>query len=212
MGVVPPRRASSRCCARAATRTGALLVLDEVITGFRVARGGAQELLGVRADLTILGKVLGGGLPLAAVAGARELMQGLAPVGETYQAGTLSGNPLATAAGLATLRELGDEAYARLDRITDRLARGLRTDGVHVTSETGLLTVFFAPGPVTDYAAARGADPDAFTSFWTAMLDRGIYLPPSPFEAWFPSLAHTDEQIERTIEAAAESFEVAVAA
>jgi len=146
------------------------------------------------------------------VAGARDVMERLAPVGDTYQAGTLSGNPLATAAGLATLRELGPDAYARLGRITDRLARGLRTEGVCVASETGLLTVFFTGDPVTDYAAAQEADREAFTTFWTAMLDRGIYLPPSPFEAWFPSLAHTDEQLERTIAAAAESFELAVAA
>jgi len=212
MGLVPAAPGFLELLRERCDAAGALLVLDEVITGFRVARGGAQEKRGVRADLTVLGKVLGGGLPLAAVAGAREVMERLAPVGETYQAGTLSGNPLATAAGLATLRELGHDAYTRLDQITDRLARGLRTDGVHVASETGLLTVFFAQDAVTDYGAAQRVDREAFTTFWTAMLERGIYLPPSPFEAWFPSLAHTDEQVERTIDAATESFEVAVAA
>jgi glutamate-1-semialdehyde 2,1-aminomutase len=212
MGLVPAAPGFLELLRERCDATGALLVLDEVITGFRVARGGAQEKLGVRADLTVLGKVLGGGLPLAAVAGARDVMEGLAPVGDTYQAGTLSGNPLATAAGLATLRELDAGAYARLDRITDRLARGLRADGVRVASETGLLTVFFARDPVTDYAAAQEADREAFTTFWTAMLERGVYLPPSPFEAWFPSLAHTDEQLERTLEAAAESLELAVSA
>ncbi len=209
MGLVPPRAGFLDTLRARCDAAGALLVLDEVITGFRVARGGAQEKLGVQPDLTILGKVLGGGLPLAALAGTRDLMEQLAPIGETYQAGTLSGNPLATAAGLATLRELDHHAYARLDDITNRLARGLHANGVSVASETGLLTVFFAPSPVVDYAAAQATDHEAFRVFWTAMLERGIYLPPSPFEAWFPSLAHSDEQIDRTIEAACESFELA---
>jgi glutamate-1-semialdehyde 2,1-aminomutase len=212
MGLVPARSGFLELLRERCDATGALLVLDEVITGFRVARGGAQELLGVRPDLTILGKVLGGGLPLAAVAGRAEVMQQLAPAGPTYQAGTLSGNPLATAAGLATLRQLDDAAYERLREITGQLARALDRDDVQVAAETGLLTVFFAPAPVTDYASARAADHEAFTRFWTAMLERGIYLPPSPYEAWFPSLAHTNEQLQRTIEAAAESFEIAQAA
>jgi len=135
-------------------------------------------------------------------------MEQLAPVGATYQAGTLSGNPLATAAGLATLGRLDDAAYSRLHDITHRLADGLRGEKVQVTSETGLLTVFFSERPVTDYTSAQAADRDAFAAFWNAMLERGIYLPPSPFEAWFPSLAHSDEQVERTVEAAAESFAI----
>ena len=212
MGLVPPRSGFLQLLPDACDSHRALLVLDEVITGFRVARGGAQELLGVRPDLTILGKVLGGGLPLAAVAGRREVMEQLAPVGQTYQAGTLSGNPLATAAGLATLQELDGAAYERLGRVTRRLVQGLRADHVQVTGETGLLTVFFADRPVTDYASAQAADHAAFARFWTAMLERGIYLPPSPYEAWFPSLAHTEDQVERTIEAAAESLDVAHAA
>jgi len=212
MGLVPPRSGFLQLLRDACDSHRALLVLDEVITGFRVARGGAQELLGVRPDLTILGKVLGGGLPLAAVAGRRDVMEQLAPVGQTYQAGTLSGNPLATAAGLATLQELDGAAYERLGRVTRRLVQGLRADHVQVTGEAGLLTVFFADRPVTDYASAQAADHAAFARFWTAMLERGIYLPPSPYEAWFPSLAHTEDQVERTIEAAAESLDVAHAA
>jgi len=206
MGLVPPHEGFVQALREACDASGALLVLDEVISGFRVGRGGAQEQLGVTPDLTILGKVLGGGLPLAAVAGRRALMERLAPVGETYQAGTLSGNPLATAAGLATLRLLDGAAYARLADITARLAEGLRASGVQVASETGLLTVFFTQEPVSDYRAAGAADHEAFARFWTAMLARGIYLPPSPFEAWFPSLAHTDEHVERTIEAAKQAL------
>ncbi len=209
MGLVPPRSGFVQLLRDACDSAGALLVLDEVITGFRVARGGAQEQLGVTPDLTVLGKVLGGGLPLAAVAGRRAIMEQLAPLGQTYQAGTLSGNPLATAAGLATLGELDRGAYERLGEITRRLARGLGADDVQVTSETGLLTVFFSEQPVDDYEAAKATDHVAFTRFWTAMLERGVFLPPSPYEAWFPSLAHTDDQIDRTIEAAAESFDVA---
>jgi glutamate-1-semialdehyde 2,1-aminomutase len=208
MGLVPPTAGFLDRLAEHVRASGALLVFDEVISGFRVARGGVQEQ-SVTPDLTVLGKVLGGGLPLAAVAGRRDLMQQLAPVGQTYQAGTLSGNPLATAAGLATLEQLDAAAYARLAEITARLVNGLHAEGVQVTSATGLLTVFFAERPVRDYAAAQAADHEAFTAFWTAMLERGVYLPPSPYEAWFPSLAHTDEQIDRTIEAAAESFEIA---
>jgi glutamate-1-semialdehyde 2,1-aminomutase len=212
MGLVPPHEGFVQVLRDECDASGALLVLDEVISGFRVGRGGAQEQLGVTPDLTILGKVLGGGLPLAAVAGRRAVMERLAPVGETYQAGTLSGNPLATAAGLATLRLLDGVAYARLQDVTARLTQGLRAAGVQVASETGLLTVFFTQQPVSDYRSARAADHEAFARFWTAMLARGIYLPPSPFEAWFPSLAHTDEQVDRTLEAAAESFEIAGAA
>jgi glutamate-1-semialdehyde 2,1-aminomutase len=208
MGLVPASDDFLRMMAECATATGALLIFDEVITGFRVARGGFQERLVGQPDLTILGKVLGGGLPLAAVAGRRDLMEQLAPVGATYQAGTLSGNPLATAAGLATLGQLDDAAYSRLHEITHRLAHGLRGEKVQVTSETGLLTVFFSERPVTDYTSAQAADRDAFAAFWTAMLERGIYLPPSPFEAWFPSLAHSDEHVEQTVEAAAESFAI----
>jgi glutamate-1-semialdehyde 2,1-aminomutase len=213
MGLVPAAPGFLELLRSICDRTGSLLVLDEVITGFRVARGGAQQALGVLPDLVVLGKVLGGGLPLAAVAGPRRLLEQLAPVGETYQAGTLSGNPLATAAGLATLRELDDDAYARLDRATERLASGLAQAAaaagveVQVPHTTGLLTVFFSNSPVQDYESARHADADAFATFFNEMLGRGVYLPPSGFEAWFPSLAHADGEIDRTLAAAAEAFE-----
>jgi glutamate-1-semialdehyde 2,1-aminomutase len=212
MGLVPPAGGFLEAVRAGCERTGALLVLDEVISGFRVARGGAQELLGVRGDLVVLGKVLGGGLPLAAVAGPRAAMEQLAPAGETYQAGTLSGNPLATAAGLATLAQLDAAAYERLARSTDRLAQGLvqAAEGagvaVQVPHVPGLVTVFFSAVPVRDYDGARAADGSAFARFHAAMLDQGIYLPPSPFEAWFPSLAHGDAEIEETIQAAAAAF------
>jgi len=213
MGLVPAEPGFVELLRSICDEAGALLVLDEVITGFRVARGGAQEALRVRSDLTILGKVLGGGLPLAAVAGARELLELLAPVGDTYQAGTLSGNPLATAAGLATLRRLDADAYERLGQVTQRLADGLHQAAaaaglaVQTPRATGLVTVFFADHPVRDYDGARAADAAAFATFFNEMLMRGVYLPASPFEAWFPSLAHTDDQIDRTVEAAAEAFE-----
>jgi glutamate-1-semialdehyde 2,1-aminomutase len=195
-----------------ADRSGALLVFDEVISGFRVAPGGAQERERVTPDLTVLGKVVGGGLPAAAYAGRRELMEQVAPAGDVYQAGTLSGNPLATAAGLATLALLDGDAYARLDAVSAALADGLRSAAaaagvpVHLSRTTGLLTLFFHDGPVHDYEDAKAADADRFAAFCRAMLDRGVYLPPSQFEAWFPSLAHTDDQIERTLAAAAEAL------
>jgi glutamate-1-semialdehyde 2,1-aminomutase len=159
-------------------------------------------------DLTILGKVIGGGLPAAAYAGRRELMEQVAPAGDVYQAGTLSGNPLATAAGLATLRLLDDRAYARLGELARMLAEGLEAAahaaGVDATAvaEPGLVTLFFAPGPPRNYEAARACDLDAYAAFCRGMLEHGIYLPPSQFEAWFPSLAHTDADVARTVEAA----------
>ena len=214
MGLVPAAPGFLELLRETCDAHGALLVLDEVITGFRVAAGGAQEVFGIRCDLTILGKVLGGGLPLAAVAGPRRLLEQLAPVGETYQAGTLSGNPLATAAGLATLRRLDTGAYERLGRTTERLAQGLEEAAaaagvtVQVPRQPGLLTVFFSTRPVRDYADARAADASAFARFFTEMLARGVYLPPSAFEAWFPSLAHGDDELDRTLAAAAEAFGV----
>jgi glutamate-1-semialdehyde 2,1-aminomutase len=175
-----------------------------------VARGGVQERDGVTPDLTILGKVIGGGLPAAAYAGRRELMARIAPAGDVYQAGTLSGNPLATAAGLATLSLLDEVAYERLDATTERLAAGLRASAagaevpVHVSHTTGLLTVFFSEEPVRDYDDARACDTERYAAFCRGMLDRGVYLPPSQFEAWFPSLAHADAHVDRTVEAAGE--------
>lgn len=212
MGLVPPQPGFLELLRERADATGALLIFDEVISGFRVARGGAQELTGVTPDLTVLGKVIGGGLPAAAYAGPRALMERIAPAGDVYQAGTLSGNPLAVAAGLATLRLLDDAAYDRLAATTDRLAAGLRDAAaaagraVHVTSAPGLLTVFFREGPVRDYADAAASDRDAHAAWCRALLARGVYPPPSQFEAWFPSLVHDDATIDRTLAAAAAAF------
>lgn len=210
MGLVPAREGFLELLRERADATGALLVLDEVISGFRVARGGAQERSGVRADLTIMGKVIGGGLPAAALGGKAELMRMLAPSGEVYQAGTLSGNPLAVAAGLATLELLDEAAYARLSASTERLAAGLREAAqdfpVTVVSVPGLLTVFFAGQEPANFADAQACDLDAYAHWCRELLSRGVYPPPSQFEAWFPSLAHSQEQIDRTIEAAAAAF------
>jgi glutamate-1-semialdehyde 2,1-aminomutase len=212
MGLVPPQAHFLELLRERADSNGALLVLDEVISGFRLAAGGAQELTGVSADLTVMGKVIGGGLPAAAVGGRAEIMRMLAPVGEVYQAGTLSGNPVAMAAGLATLELLDELAYARLSAITTRLADGLRavaTDAgcpVQVVSATGLLTVFFSERPVSRFEDALACDLGAHAAWCRELLSRGVYPPPSQFEAWFPSLAHTEEQIERTLQAAAASF------
>jgi len=210
MGLVPPRDGFLELLRERADANGALLVLDEVISGFRVARGGAQELMGVSGDLTIMGKVLGGGLPAAAVGGQAELMRMLAPAGEVYQAGTLSGNPLAVAAGLATLALLDEPAYLRLASITDQLAEGLREAAggypVQVVSVPGLLTVFFSDSPIRSFEDARKCDLQAHAAWCRELLSRGVYPPPSQFEAWFPSLAHTQEHIERTVAAATAAF------
>jgi glutamate-1-semialdehyde 2,1-aminomutase len=214
MGVVPPEPGFLEHLRGATAEAGALLVLDEVISGFRVARGGAQELLGVDADLTVMGKVIGGGLPAAAYGGSRELMERIAPAGDVYQAGTLSGNPLAMAAGLATLRKLDGAAYIGIASITERLAAGLREAAgdrpVQVRSVPGLVTVFFSAEPVRDFAGASATDTAAYGRFCRALLDRGVYPPASQFEAWFPSLAHDGGAIEITLEAAAEAFRQAL--
>jgi glutamate-1-semialdehyde 2,1-aminomutase len=212
MGLVPPEPGYLEFLREQAQESGALLVFDEVISGFRVARGGAQEREGVTPDLTILGKVIGGGLPAAAYAGRRDLMEQIAPAGSVYQAGTLSGNPLAVAAGLATLRLLDEAAYERLERTTAELAAGLEAAArdagvpVQVPHVTGLLTIFFTSAPVTDYAGAQASDMDAYGAFCRGLLDRGVYPPASQYEAWFPSLAHTDEHVERTVKAAREAL------
>ncbi len=210
MGLVAPREGFVELLRERADASGALLVLDEVISGFRVASGGAQELGGVEADLTIMGKVIGGGLPAGAVGGRAELMRMLAPAGEVYQAGTLSGNPLAVAAGLATLALLDAAAYMRLAAITESLAGGLREAAggraVQIASSPGLLTVFFSETPVHDLAGAQACDHLAYASWCRELLSRGVYVPPSQYEAWFPSLAHGPEQLDRTISAAAAAF------
>ncbi|MBV9214103.1 MAG: glutamate-1-semialdehyde 2,1-aminomutase [Actinobacteria bacterium] len=212
MGVVPAEAGFLEWLRGAANASGALLVFDEVISGFRVGPGGVQERAGVMPDITVLGKVIGGGLPAAAYAGRADVMERIAPAGDVYQAGTLSGNPLATAAGLASLRLLDSEAYARLDRTTERLATGLqdaaRETGVavQVPRITGLLTVFFSADPVRELSGAQRCDLQAHAAFCRALLDRGVYPPPSQFEAWFPSLAHGDDHVDTTVEAAREAF------
>jgi glutamate-1-semialdehyde 2,1-aminomutase len=202
MGVVPPKPGYLETLRMLADACGALLVFDEVITGFRVARGGAQELYAVLPDLTILGKIVGGGLPLAAFGGRAEIMSGLAPSGHVYQAGTLSGNPLATAAGLSVLRRLRDPAvYEELARRTGRLRDGLSgLEGV-TQAVTGMLTRFFHDGPVSDFDDASAADADRYAALFRHLLAQGIYVAPSQFEAMFVSLAHTDDDIDRTIAA-----------
>jgi glutamate-1-semialdehyde 2,1-aminomutase len=218
MGLVPAEPGFLEFLRDATASAGALLVFDEVISGFRVGPGGVQERAGVTPDLTILGKVLGGGLPAAAYTGPEELMSQVAPAGPVYQAGTLSGNPLATAAGLATLRLLDAAAYGRLEATTERLARGLEEAaaeaGVAVTVPwtCGLLTVFVTgdgarpPVQVRDYEGAKACDAATYGAFCRAMLDRGVYPPASQFEAWFVSLAHGEEHVERTLAAAREAF------
>ncbi|HXR13420.1 MAG TPA: glutamate-1-semialdehyde 2,1-aminomutase [Solirubrobacteraceae bacterium] len=211
MGLVPPAEGFLALLRSCADACGALLILDEVISGFRVARGGASERSGVRGDLVVLGKVLGGGLPAAAVGGPRALLEALAPVGAVYQAGTLSGNPLAVAAGLATLSLLDDEAYAELESTTRRLAEGLRAAAggrpVSVQWLPGLLTVFFAEHAPANLEDAKRCDLDAYAAWCRGLLARGVYPPPSQFEAWFPSLAHGEAEIERTLQAARGAFE-----
>jgi glutamate-1-semialdehyde 2,1-aminomutase len=212
MGLVAPQDDFLEHLRAQADANGALLIFDEVITGFRLAPGGAQELTGVTPDLTVMGKVIGGGLPAAAYGGRHHLMERIAPAGDVYQAGTLSGNPLAVAAGRATLAMLDEQAYLRLRSTTCALADGMRevaaTAGVpvQVSAVTGLLTVFFSEHPVTDYAGAKACDTAAFGAWARGLLARGVYPPPSQFEAWFPSLAHTQDHVDLTLDAAAAAF------
>jgi glutamate-1-semialdehyde 2,1-aminomutase len=218
MGVVLPREGFLESLREMTRGHGALLVFDEVITGFRVARGGAQQLFGITPDLTCLGKVIGGGLPVGAFGGRDGLMDMIAPEGPVYQAGTLSGNPLAMAAGAAALDALAAPGvYERIEATARRLAEGLVTlvgPRAAVVQQGALLTLFFASptaphvpthslgAPPADYEAVRNADSEAFRRFFHAMLARGILLPPSPFEAWFTTLAHGDEEVDLTLEAA----------
>jgi glutamate-1-semialdehyde 2,1-aminomutase len=207
MGVVPPEPGFLELLRRLCDASGALLVFDEVITGFRVARGGAQERYGVTPDLTILGKIVGGGLPLAAFGGRAEIMERLAPIGDVYQAGTLSGNPLATAAGLAVLPRLRNQAvYAELERAGQRLAEGLSGFG-RVQLVGGMLTLFLRSEPVTSYDDARASDTEAYGALFRNLLEHRIYIPPSQFEALFVSLAHGDDEVDRTIEAVGDFFD-----
>jgi glutamate-1-semialdehyde 2,1-aminomutase len=213
MGVVPPEPGFLEHLREMTRESGTLLIFDEVITGFRVALGGAQQRFGIRPDLTCLGKIVGGGLPVGAYGGRAEIMQQVSPLGPVYQAGTLSGNPLAMAAGLATLRLLTEPGvYEHLERLSARLVEGLseaaEVAGVSYTSNRvgSMFTGFFTDRPVTDYASARRADTPRYARFFHAMLDRGVYLAPSQFEAGFVSLAHTDADIDVTLNAAAAAF------
>jgi glutamate-1-semialdehyde 2,1-aminomutase len=213
MGCVPPREGYLQALRDVTKRHGAILIFDEVMTGFRLARGGAQELYGVTPDLTTLGKIIGGGLPVGAYGGRREIMEQVAPAGPVYQAGTLSGNPLAMTAGLATLRRLRDRAvYERLEeaglRLTEGIAEAAREAGVEtVTNRVGsMFTAFFTDAPVTDWPTAARSDRRRYGRFFHSMLEEGVYLAPSQFEAAFLGVAHTDELLDRTVEATRKSL------
>jgi glutamate-1-semialdehyde 2,1-aminomutase len=208
MGCVPPGPGYLEALRDITARRGALLIFDEVMTGFRVAFGGAQQRYGIRPDLTTLGKVIGGGLPVGAYGGRRDIMSRVAPSGPVYQAGTLSGNPLAVAAGLATLRHLKarPEIYKSLEARAATLCAAVPA-GITVNRVGSMFTFFFTDQPVTDYESAKRSDTKRFGRYFRAMLDRGIYLAPSQFEAAFLSAAHTDEDIRTTIEAAREAFQ-----
>ncbi len=212
MGVVPPKPGFLEGLRALTRRHGALLIFDEVITGFRVAKGGAQALYGVEADLTCLGKIIGGGLPIGAYGGRRDLMDWVAPLGPVYQAGTLAGNPLSMVAGCATLEQLTPVLYQQLEERSAWLAEGLREAAeqagvpVRIHRVGSMLSVFFTEREVVDYATAAATDRARYARFFHAMLARGIYLPPSPLEAWFVSAAHTESHIERTLRAARAAF------
>jgi len=213
MGVVPPAPGFLEACRDLCTRHGAVLIFDEVITGFRVGWGGAQERFGVLPDLTTLGKIIGGGLPVGAFGGRREIMETVAPLGTTYQAGTLSGNPLAMSAGIATLTALSEPGvYERLEALGRRVAEGLRAAAdaagrpVTINRVGAMLTMFFHDGPVRSFADARHADTDAYAAYWRHMLESGVYLAPSQFESAMISLALSDDDIERAASAARRFF------
>lgn len=213
MGVLPPRPGFLEGVRELTAKHGALLIFDEVITGFRVSYGGAQELFGVIPDLTCLGKIIGGGFPVGAYGGKREIMEQMAPVGSIYQAGTLSGNPVAVTAGLETLRILSDRrAYGWLEERSQHLAAGLQEAAAKAGVETtvnrvgSMLTAFFTGQPVFDYASAKTADTGRYAAYFRALLERGVYFAPSQFEAGFVSTAHTAQDIEDTLMAASEAL------
>ncbi len=214
MGVILPEEAFLKGLRDITRQNGALLIFDEVISGFRVGPGGAQERYGILPDITCLGKIIGGGLPVGAYGGSREIMANMAPEGNIYQAGTLSGNPLAMAAGLATLQALqGGDIYRDLEEkgayLFSGLAKAARSAGVEVTiNRIGSMgSVFFTSEPVTDFASAKRSSGDKFRGFYRKMLEQGVYLAPSPFEAWFVSAAHGAESLEKTVACAARAFE-----
>jgi glutamate-1-semialdehyde 2,1-aminomutase len=208
MGVVPPADGFLRGLREVCSARGAMLIFDEVISGFRAAAGGAQAMYGVRPDLTCLGKIIGGGLPVGAYGGRAELMELVAPAGPVYQAGTLSGNPLAMTAGIWSVKQLTPRLYAYIRALGSRLAAGLAEAArdanvaLQVNAVGSLLTPFFTGRPVRDFQSATAANTDRYAAFFRGMLARGIYPPPSQFEAWFLSAAHTVKDVERTIEAA----------
>ncbi len=216
MGLVLPRPGFLKGLRDLTAAYGALLVFDEVITGFRLSYGGAQNLYGVQPDLTCLGKIIGGGLPVGAYGGRRDIMEQVAPSGPVYQAGTLSGNPLAMAAGISTIKALAEPGvYEALESKTLRLARGLEEAAaragaeVYITQTGSMLCVFFQPGPVTDFAGALRSDTARYSRYFQALLERGVYIAPAQFEALFLSTAHTDKHIDRTLEACEEAFRFA---
>jgi glutamate-1-semialdehyde 2,1-aminomutase len=211
MGCIPPAAGFLEGLRTITEQNGALLILDEVMTGFRVASGGAQMLYNIKPDLTTLGKVIGGGLPIAAYGGRKDIMSYIAPSGPIYQAGTLSGNPLAVGAGLAMLRHIQahPEIYDTLNEATGRLA-ACAPENVTVNRIGSMMTWFFTTENVTDYDSAKTSDTVRFGKFFHAMLERGIYLPPSQYEALFVSTAHSEADIDRTVEAAKESFAIAL--
>jgi glutamate-1-semialdehyde 2,1-aminomutase len=203
MGCVPPRPGYLQIMRELTARSGALLLFDEVMTGFRVAAGGAQQLYGIRPDLTTLGKVIGGGLPVGAYGGRDDIMERVAPAGPVYQAGTLSGNPLAVAAGLATLRRIENEnPYPKLEALGAKLEAGLVRSNIRVNRVGSMFTVFFTDHEVVDFETAKTSDTRRFNRHFHSMLEQGVYLAPSQFEAAFISAAHNSEDIERTITAA----------
>jgi glutamate-1-semialdehyde 2,1-aminomutase len=215
MGCVPASGGYLAALRLITQREKSVLIFDEVMTGFRLAFGGAQELYGVTPDLTTMGKIIGGGLPVGAYGGPSEIMNLVAPLGPMYQAGTLSGNPLAMAAGLATLRHLREhkqEIYPQLDKLSGELVEGVaaaaKEAGVSLCFNRvgSMFTWFFTPGPVTDWDSASKSDTEAFGRFFRAMLDNGVYLPPSQFEAAFLSAAHTQEEIHQTVNVAKQAF------
>lgn len=207
MGVVPPKQGFLKDLREITQQYGALLIFDEVITGFRLSLGGAQEYYGITPDLTTLGKIIGGGMPMAAYGGRREIMEKVAPLGGVYQAGTLSGNPIATTAGITTLRilkENADHIYPRIAEATRQLADAARDtfgDRVQVNQVGSLMSIFFTKEPVVDYNSATSSDTEAYAAYFNAMLQQGIYLAPSQFEAMFVSAVHSKENLARTIEA-----------
>lgn len=217
MGTVLPAKGFLQRLRKLSREHGVLLIFDEVITGFRVSYGGAQEVLNVRPDLTCLGKIIGGGLPVGAYGGHHEIMKWIAPEGPVYQAGTLSGNPLAVAAGIATLKALKKPGtYEKIERVTAELTSGLLDAAeragipVQINSIGSMFTVFFASLPITDFQKAKTSDTTRYARFFNAMLERGVYLPPSQFETCFVSLAHTRNDIKATIQVAREAFKAAV--